>query len=229
MTNDFQLDPHTVHLWCLDLRPFEENSFRKWLDSDELERADRFHFPHHRQRFTITHGLLRKILGQYTHQLPENIEFSRGARGKPFLKNNPDHIQFNLSHSDEVAVVALTKEHEIGVDIEKVEPQYNEGVAKRFFAEKEYQEIIALPEAEQVQAFYQLWACKEALIKAVGEGLYKPLGDFIVSLENPSQWITVTHQEKEKQFYLQMFDAFPQFRSAFATDQTVEKVIYRKG
>lgn len=228
MKTDFLIENQTVHLWRAtlpDLIP-QENEFLPLLSEDELQRANRFKFPKHRQRFIVARGLLRNILSLYTNVPPQEIIFSYGHRGKPFLKNNPLNLQFNVSHSDDVAVYALTKEVEIGVDIQKIEDKFNDMVAKRFFSESEYLQLNQVEEDQRISAFCQLWSGKEALIKAVGEGLYVPLGNFSINLGENPQWITLTHQQKSENFYLKNFFAYSDYQAAFATHQQVENILY---
>lgn len=227
MNSTFSVQNHIVHLWRASLTELlpQEQDFRALLSSDELDRADRFRFEKHRQRFTIARGVLRSILALYTQELPQNISFSYGPRGKPALNNNTLKLQFNVSHSEDKAVYAFTREAEIGIDIEKIEPKFKDGVAKRFFSEQENHELLQLPETERVVAFYQLWAAKEALIKAVGEGLYVPLNGFSIDLSQKTQWINLEHHQRSQPFWLENFIVFDGFSSAFAMSQPVGHVI----
>lgn len=222
------IESHHVHLWRTSLNHLisKEEAFLKVLNPEELDRANRFVFPQHRQRFAIARGVLRTILGLYTGGSPADIQFTYGRRGKPFLLNNDSEIQFNLSHSEDFAVYALTKQKEIGVDIQKIEKKFQEGIAKRFFSEREYTAIMELSEPERPKAFYRLWACKEALIKAAGEGLYVPLGNFAVSLQEESQWILLSHEGNSVNYFLEYFTANAEFCSAYATAQEVDEIHY---
>jgi len=223
-----QIEPHSVHLWRILITDLvsQEAYFTKLLNSEELARASRFRFPIHRQRFAIARGVLREILSQYTGTPPQEIIFSYGPRGKPYLQNDSLDLQFNVSHSEDVAVYALTQKVEIGVDIQKIEEEYHDAVAKRFFSEQEYTELCQLPESERSTAFCRLWASKEAIIKAVGEGLYVPLGKFSVDLHAKSQQILLSHERHQGKFYLESFNAHPDYCSAFATQQNVKKRFY---
>src|SRR5580692_2114804 len=132
MKSDFTIKNHNIHLWRVHLIDFstQENDFLMLLSPDELQRANRFRFPEHRQRFIIARGMLRQILGLYTHFSPAEIIFSYGVHGKPFLQENRLNVKFNVSHSNDMAVYALTHEFEVGVDIQKIEEKYKEAVAK---------------------------------------------------------------------------------------------------
>ncbi len=228
MNTIIPLKNHIVHLWRAQLTDFlsAEEEFLRLLNPDELQRAYRFHFPQHRQRFAIARGILRKLLSQYTGIAARVIQFELGPHGKPYLSDNPMHLQFNVSHSDDVAVYALTIEVEIGVDVQKKETEFEQGVAKRFFSTNEYEQIMSLPEEERAHAFYQLWASKEALIKAVGGGLFVPLDKFSVDLHKQTQWIEVTHEQQMGNYFLANVDSFSGYCSALATAQNVEEILY---
>lgn len=226
--SEFMLESHTLHLWHLSITDLaaDEHHLVKLLDDAEIERANRFRFAEHRLRFIITHGILREILSRYTAIPAQEIIYSYGQRGKPFLQDNPLNLQFNMSHSGDLAIYALTIGAAIGVDIEKVEHKFNDDVAKRFFSEQEYQALIALPEAERINAFYRLWAAKEALIKAVGEGLYVPLGSFSIELQQPAQWVSLTHANQPRKLYLENVRVPHAYQAAFASEQLIDRQIH---
>lgn len=228
VASNFFLSSQTIDLWRVLLTDLssQEERFLALLSPDEVQRANRFRFPQHRTRFILARGILREILSLYTGTQPKEIVFEYGPRGKPYLKDNHFDLQFNVSHSDDVAVYAITQHAEVGVDIQKVEEGHHESVAKRFFSEEENKQLQQLPEHERAQGFCQLWASKEALIKAVGEGLYVPLGDFSVALHEKSQWITLTHEQRTQKFYLENVTTFPGYKAAFAISQTIQERKY---
>lgn len=228
MNTHFSIKTQSVHLWRVVLSDFiaEKNTLLSLLTADEVARAQRFRFDIHRTRFTIARGFLRKILSFYT-QIPANeIQFSYAEHGKPRLQSNPHHLQFNVSHSHDIAIYAFTLIHEIGIDIEKIEDQFEDAVAKRFFSEQEYHDLHLLPEPERIAAFYRIWAHKEALIKALGKGLYVPLADFSISLQKEQQTIELTLEKEKTIWYLQHFTANPQYQSAFAINHPIDQIQY---
>ncbi len=222
--NFFVLNPNEVSLWRAVLAITEEqiSEFLAVLSPDEILRANRFKFPIHRQRFIAARGILRCILSYYLSMEPELIEFSYTEHGKPFIADSD--VEFNLSHSSDMAVYAIAKKILIGVDIEKIKSTYEDGVAKRYFSEKEYAELNEVPFALKTKAFYQIWASKEAVIKAMGLGISYSLNSFSVPVK-ASQKVFELQLEHTK-WSLQTFTAHPEYASAFVTQQTVEKVIY---
>lgn len=227
MTTEFLIEDHSIHLWQLFLPDFfhQEKDLLALLNEEELERANRFYFPEHRSRFLTARAMLRKILSLYSHQNAKEIIFSYGSRGKPFLKHNPLNIQFNVSHSYEMAVYALTKTHDIGVDIERIETKDHDDIAKRYFSPKEFEDLQKLAPEQRQPFFYKIWSRKEAVIKALGEGLYAPLENFSVSLEKNSEDIEIVHNEQRYTYHLESFAVPAGYEAAFAVNGAVKKIV----
>jgi 4'-phosphopantetheinyl transferase len=140
------------------------------LAPDEQLRADRFRFDSDRQRFIAARSGMRRILGRYLNRDPGTIEFSYASHGKPFLADRA--IEFNLSHSGDWAVLAVAVDRAVGVDIERIKPMADLAkLTARFFVTGEHQRIMQLAEADRAIAFFRTWTCKEAYLKATGEGL----------------------------------------------------------
>ena len=170
--------------WPLDVSALEVADLKKVLSPDELERAERYRFDQHRNEFILTRAVLRIVLASYTAQSPESLSFDYSAQGKPALKNGAPDLRFNVSHTEGLAVLALVREREIGVDAEKIRPQPDaQKLAKRFFSAREQLFLGKLSGNELQRAFFRCWTRKEAYIKAKGEGLSIPLHAFDVSLE----------------------------------------------
>lgn len=170
----------------------ELNSYSELLNSEEKNKAVRFKFAKHRNNFISFRANLRIILSEYLNTHPAKITFSYADKGKPFLSDS--EIKFNISHSDNFAVYAVTSQTEIGIDTEKIKELPDAlSIAKNYFSEMEVKQFSAVDENNYKQAFYNCWTRKEAFIKAIGEGLSFPLADFSVSFlqgEEPSmKWI----------------------------------------
>jgi 4'-phosphopantetheinyl transferase len=157
------------------------------LSANELERASQLKFEDARRRFIAGRGLLRRVLGEYTRRSPAELIFNYGQRGKPALEG--EHwLHFNLSHSHELAVIAVSAGQEVGVDIERLRPaERMESLAWRYFAEEEANALLALPEDQRVGAFFAIWTRKEAYLKALGRGFSIPLRSFAVTLDQPAR------------------------------------------
>ena len=176
-----------VHVWraTLDQTPSQIQSFRHNLAADEQARAERFHFERDREHFIVARGVLRAILGRYLNRAPEGLSFCYGSHGKPALagESGGDAIRFNVSHSHGVALYAVTRGREVGIDLERIRFDLAVAeIAERFFSRREAAMLRTLPTEAQRQAFFRCWTRKEAYIKARGEGLSLPLDQFDVSL-----------------------------------------------
>lgn len=153
------------------------------LDSGERERAARFLSAETRRRFIAAHGALRLILGRELNVSPAEIGFRTSENGKPELQapERGQGLRFNLSHSHEVALIAVCSAFAAGVDVERVLPNLeHEQISTRFFAQREHDFLLRLPEDERPQSFYALWTAREALIKAAGASLAHGLDDLEV-------------------------------------------------
>jgi len=176
-----------VHVWraTLDKTPSQIQGFLHSLAADEHVRAERFYFERDREHFIAARGVLRAILGSYLHRTPENLSFCYNAHGKPALagESDDDAIRFNVSHSHAVALFAVTRGREVGIDLEHIRFDVAVAeIAERFFSRREIATLRALPTETQRQAFFRCWTRKEAYIKARGGGLSLPLDQFDVSL-----------------------------------------------
>ena len=175
-----------VHVWraCLDVTVEELQARSKLLTEEERARGARYLRPEVGSRFVAGRGLLRRLLGMYLGVNAAEVEFVFNSFGKPALspKHGAGELRFNLSHSHDWALLAFTRGRELGVDIERVRPDFaTREIAQRFFSPAEAERLRALPVGEQVSAFFQCWTRKEGYIKARGEGLSRGLDSFEVA------------------------------------------------
>lgn len=173
-----------VDVWRIALDQQDERleRFRRTLEPHELERAGRFHFEKHRRHFVVARGFLRSVVAGYLGTQPESLRFVYGTYGKPAVEGEHS-LRFNLSHSNEVALLAVTVDADVGVDVEHIRADFaSEDIARRFFSRAEVDTFNALAKEEQVAAFFRCWTRKEAYIKAIGKGLSQPLDAFDVTL-----------------------------------------------
>lgn len=159
------------------------------MSPDEITKANKFKFTLNRQHFIFYRSALRKILGIYCNINPEDLKFSYTKYGKPYLKENIGHsiniLQFNLSHSADIAVFGVTKNHLLGIDIEQIKPLKDmDNIAKQFFAKSEYEKFSAIANNYKTECFYEIWTRKESFIKAIGRGISYPLDRFEVTFYN---------------------------------------------
>lgn len=216
MKSTYLIKNNSVHLWQVFLPELitQISELGHVLSVDEKQRAERFRFLEHQQRFILARSILRHLLQQYTEIPATKLQFAVSERGKPFLVNNPSAIQFNLSHSHDFAVYAFSLQTPIGVDIEKITPRTTMELAQRFFSATEYHALTLLAPALREQAFYRLWAGKEAILKACGEGLHMSLASFSVAWELDKQLIKLAD---DRVFYLQHVSVANGYQAAIAT------------
>lgn len=196
---NLSLGEEDVHVWrsALDQTEAAVQGFFHLLAPDERGRAERFHFREDRERFIVARGLLRCILSHYLDVEPDRVKFGEGLYGKPFLITDGgiSTVRFNLSHSRGLALYAITRNREVGIDLEYMCSDIAvERIAEQFFSGSEQAALKALPPNERTEAFFSCWTRKEAYIKARGEGVSFPLDQFSVSL-SPSEPATLLSVE----------------------------------
>lgn len=169
-------DQCTIDIWTISLKGSTEELqvAQHLLSAEEQTRVKRLRFQAHQERTILALAQRRRILARYLNQPPKSIVFSVGPYGKPYILDHPIH--FNLTHSHELALLAVSKETEVGIDIEYWRPRINiDGLVKKVFTRNEQETFLALAESQQTASFYQVWTSKEAFVKALGKGLYHPL------------------------------------------------------
>lgn len=215
-----------MHVWraTLDEPPSRIESFLHTLAADERTKADRFCFPRDRERFIVARGVLRAILGRYANRAPECVAFRYSSYGKPSLpwESGTAAIRFNVSHSRGVALYAVTRAREVGIDLELIRGDLEvEQIAERFFSRQEISTLRALPGHLRESAFFRCWSRKEAYIKARGKGLSLPLDQFDVSLipGDPAALLSTRRDPDEAQRWsLQELPPVPGYAAALAVE-----------
>jgi len=194
---------HAVHVWCthLDGSDSEVQQMRTLLSTDEIKRADRFHFDTDRRHFTVARGALRRLLGMYLKTPATQVQFTYNRYGKPSIAGaRGPALQFNVSHSGALALYAFARDRIVGVDIERMRANVEfEQIAQRFFSPREAAALQALPPELRPLGFYNGWTRKEAYIKAHGKGLSLPLDSFDVTLAPgvPARILAERHADAE--------------------------------
>jgi 4'-phosphopantetheinyl transferase len=182
---DWALAENQVDIWQIEISgQGGVERRRQLLSPDEVQRADAFHFEKHRRRYIAGRAAMRQILSIYTGIPSKELVFAYGEKGKPELAGElkRPEIKFNLSNSQDLAILAVTQNLTVGIDIEWINAEFaTDEIARRFFAAGEIRRLQALPAAERSNAFFACWTRKEAYIKALGEGLSVPLDSFEVA------------------------------------------------
>jgi 4'-phosphopantetheinyl transferase len=171
-----RLDEGDVHVWRASLAAAPP-ALEATLAADERARADRLRLPADRARFVAARGILRAALARYLGRDPAALRFVYGDHGKPALAE-PDAasgLQFNLSHADDIALVAVARGRAVGIDVERVRPLPDlDAVAALMFSPAERDLLAAAPPARRHQLFFTIWTHKEAYLKGTGEGIGRP-------------------------------------------------------
>lgn len=215
-----------VHIWRAYLNPDHSTvrTFWKLLSADEQQRAKQYYSQRDREHFVVARGVLRKILSLYVNVSPGQIRFSSNSYGKPSLchESGDQALRFNLTHSHGIALYAITRGCELGVDIEFMrEDLARLEVAEQFFSPAEVSMLRACPHDSRTAAFFACWTRKEAYIKARGEGLSYPLHRFTVSLipEEPASLLS-TYDNPQEASRWALVELFPEqdYRAALAVE-----------
>jgi 4'-phosphopantetheinyl transferase len=184
------LEEHSAHVWRVALNDeVRAEAFWPLLSPEEQERAGHRLRDDHRRRFVVAHGALRIILAGYVGSDPEALAFSVGKHGKPALdaeRTAPNGaMEFNLSHSEDVALIAVARARPVGVDVQRWSERVSHlELAERFFSPQEREALRLLShEPEMIEAgFFAAWTRKEAYLKATGHGITRGLHHFDVTL-----------------------------------------------
>jgi 4'-phosphopantetheinyl transferase len=174
-----------VHVWRARLDAQWSWTFDESLSLDDRTRADRFRFESDRRKFCVARASLRLILARYLKAKPGRLQLDTTEYGKPYFadQKTSQGLRFNLSHSHQLALIAITRDREVGIDLEYIRHDFvTDEVAAHFFSRSEVEEFCAVPPELKTQSFFNCWTRKEAYIKARGEGLYCPLDQFDVTV-----------------------------------------------
>lgn len=216
------LSDRDIHVWSthLDRDRQQIDAFRDFLTDPERQRADKFINPTHGDRWIVARGYLRQILSQYLDLTPAQIVFSYGEHGKPAIAGS--QIQFNLSHSRDLAVYGISATAPLGIDIEYIHPLPAADLVDRFFSPTEQGIFHSLPVDTQQAAFFHAWVQKEACLKACGTGLSTPLDQIEVSID-PSTPAAILSVPTDDVWHIQKLEISPEYASAIVIGSDVDR------
>jgi 4'-phosphopantetheinyl transferase len=212
-----------LHVWSVVLN-LPETLAITCLSEIERDRAAVFPLPAPRRQYVAARAVLRALLSRYTGIPARDIVFGYESHGKPVLKNtDTPGLRFNLSHSGDLALLAVTRAQRVGADVEHVRPVPEaELIASRTFSRAEYKQLMMIEGRDaRLRAFYCCWTRKEAFIKALGDGLSFPLEKFSVSIETdqPSRVIFISEDLGiAERWTLYHFEPTPNYIGAVAIE-----------
>jgi len=186
---DYEIDYNTVHVWCSRFQTsyISQKKFVGSLSAEEMVRARRFVRESDRDRYIFAHALFRSILGTYLGCSPQELVFGTNQYGKPFLvsPHGNNEIQFNLSHSRNMVLIAVARQIAVGIDVEYIRRVSDaHEIVDRFFSTHERRFLFSLSPTDFNEAFFACWTLKEAFAKGIGKGLSYPLDKLRVMFSN---------------------------------------------
>lgn len=202
-----QLKGDDLHIWRVDLAHLvnAEPQLRRILSEDESQRADKYHFEKDRTSFVIRRGMLRRLLGAYVDIEPADLRFAYNKFDKPELQIDAS-VSFNTSSARDVCLLAFTLDAGIGIDIEYIDTEFPKmEIAERYFSANEVKALRAFDLKLQTDAFFDCWTKKEAYVKAVGEGMSRPLPHFDISVETPGSFAVTASGGNLKEWSFESF------------------------
>ena len=225
-----ELPPTEVHVWEFPVTASDSEleTYAILLSEDERTRASRFRFERDARRFTVARASVRSILGGYTGSAGRDLRFNYSQYGKPSLAGITTDVCFNVSHSADLAMLAVVRGREVGVDLEMIRGEVEiDKLAQRFFSLQERESLRAIPRQDRTSAFFRCWTCKEAFLKAQGLGLSRSLESFDVEVnpERPSR-ILATRPDPREAARWSLIDvpAVPAYAAAVAAEGPVPSV-----
>lgn len=201
------------------------------LSAEEALIASHFVFAEHRRRFVQSHCALRRILGKHCGMAPEKIEFGRGLHGRPYVQNAMPLLDFNMSHSGDWAVVAVSFEGWVGIDLEAIDREGMRDLADSVLTPLERRDLASVPEAQRVRKFIAYWTAKESFMKLNGLGLGIPpesievlaQGSAVASCETASE-VCRSHTLAAEQAFLTRIVAIDTLSCTLATSAPPSEV-----
>jgi 4'-phosphopantetheinyl transferase len=227
----WRLSNGDVNIFCAALNQPTSSmkEFERTLDSGEISRSERFLLEADRSRFVVSRGILRRLLGLLSGTDPSKIRFRYSSHGKPSLDGSLSEkgIRFNMSHSNHLALYAFSIDREVGVDLEYIRPfEALKEFVDRFFSEKEKIFLKNLPLNDRTESFFKLWTRREALLKALGQGLtmaelFDPSGG---EGERPGLVGIKGNNENHPYYYVQQLKPAPNYVGAIAVEESNPRV-----
>lgn len=222
------LEPGEVHVWSVALDRIPPAADRT-LSPDERQRMERFRSPVHGRRFGASRHALRSILASYSGIAAKDLRIEYGRYGKPAVRGLP--FDFNLSHTGDLALAAVSAAGPVGVDVEQIRPSSSlERLARRVLAPAEREQLFRLSAAERPQAFFLAWTRKEALVKMLGEGVFTGLRRLQVTLLPGETARVVAYDPADsghdsRSWRLHDLQPWPDVAAAVAVDLSGDRVV----
>ncbi len=218
-----KLNQKILHIWRISIENFapKEKDLFQLLNPQEKERANQFLVKEAATNFIISRAILRTLIAKYLDNSPQKIVLHQNKYGKLYLNEN--RLKFNLSHSRGLAVMIFALDTEVGIDVEYIRQDFEcLTIAQRFFSDQEIQDLLYTLDPEKPLAFFNCWSRKEAVIKALGSGLFTELDSFSVEVFSKKTGpVNLSFNKKTlTDFSLYSFDPGSDHSGAFALADT---------
>jgi 4'-phosphopantetheinyl transferase len=225
----FNGDISKIFVYIVNVNNYNQNTYQFWqyLATQERKQAKKYYLSYLSDRYIISHGILRCILGYYTRQLPQDIQFSYNKYEKPFLKDH--NIQFNMSHSHELVSYVIAWNNHVGIDIELCDYSLDiQELSDLVFTPAEYTFFSTLETKEKHIFFYNIWTKKESLIKANGSGMSYPINtiDTMVALPDAKILLTSEDNKHKKEWYSFPLEVTENYLGAIAAEHKINQIVY---
>ncbi len=214
-----ELTDDSIHIWGVHVPDILDriDALHGLLSVEEQEKAARFHRDADRQSSIAARGALRVLLSGYAGTPAAEIKFSYSENGKPHVAHS--WVDFNVSHSADWVVLAFGRDRNIGVDVEKIKPTADLlSIAARYFTPEEIALIENTDDTHTL--FFQIWARKEAYVKACGSTLFAELGSFSVPIVGEA----LPEMGEKDGWFFHRLEAGSKYASAVVTDKKVARV-----
>ncbi len=210
-----EADEVVLLLAPLDVGPGRLEELRATLSPREQARYASFAHEQHRFRWGAARGTLREVLGRALGCAPAEVSIGYGAHGKPRVAGS--ELRFNISHSGALGLIALALA-EVGVDVELPRPRRSDDIARRFFTPGENERLFALEGPARADAFFRLWTCKEAFLKATGEGLSRSTRSFELDLRDDAARLLWAHGVAAERYSVHPLEVGDPYRAALVVE-----------
>lgn len=220
---------NTLQVWNIPLL-VEESALEPLLTKlthEEINKAAQFKFEKHRRRYIVAHAAMRTLLADQLQIPTEELNISTQENGKPFIPNNT--LFFNLSHSDELAVLAISREGHVGIDVEQLNKEISTlDIAQRFFHPLEYDQLHNAAPEKRLELFYRCWTGKEAFLKTKGLGVANYLKSFALDFQDSQKTCIIYTSNELKEFqnwHVDTYNPSPLFYSTVVSSALHSDVI----
>lgn len=225
-----KLSANEIHIYLIQFDLFDSKRCLQYLSDDERNRAEKLKIVAKKDQFIITRCVLRLLLSSVITKAYQSIEFLYGEHGKPSIKEliDDETVEFNISHSGNYALIAITLNNKVGVDIEEINPDIeHHSLSKRFFSKQENLELQGVSVEQRGDIFYRVWTRKESFIKATGEGIAFGLERFSVSLnEGGEAGLEVkTSVQLENEYFTYNLMDFEDYKTALTTSARNSEIV----